>query len=173
MRVAKTDGAYFYLTDLSVQRAGGALEDSTGTPNVNVSTYYTIRNVNSGQLMDVNGWSTADGGGVVQWPSTGGANQQWTIVPVSGQLYRIVNRNSGKALDMNFSSHWRGTALQQYTYGGGNNQLWYFEPTSGGYLIRNFESRQILQVKDGSTANGAAIEQWMPLNQSNQAWTIQ
>ncbi|WP_371563252.1 RICIN domain-containing protein [Streptomyces canus] len=173
VRVAKTDGAYFYITDFSVQRADGALEDSTGTPTISPSTFYTIKNVNSSQMMDVYGWSTADGGSVVQWPSTGGANQQWTIVPVTGQLYKIVNRNSGKALEMNFSSHWKGTAAQQGTYGGGNNQLWYFEPTSGGYLIRNFESKQILQVNNASTTNGAATEQWMPLNQSNQAWTIQ
>ncbi|MFE2972577.1 RICIN domain-containing protein [Streptomyces sp. NPDC059340] len=173
VRVAKTDGAYFFIADFSVQQAGGALEDSTGTPNINASTNYTIKNVNSGQMMDVNGWSTADGASVVQWPSTGGANQQWNIVPVSGQLYKIVNKNSGKVLDINGGSHWRGTTLQQYAYSGGNNQLWYFEQTSGGYLIRNFENRQILEVSNRSTANGAAIDQWMPLNESNQAWTIQ
>jgi hypothetical protein len=173
VRVAKTDGAYFFIADFSVQQAGGALEDTTGTPNTNPSTYYTIKNVNSGQLMDVYQNSTADGASVIQWPGNGGANQQWNIVPVSGQLYRIVNRNSGKVLDIDASSHRRGTALQQYTYNGGDNQLWYFEPTSGGYVIRNFESRQILEVGGGSTANGAAISQWMPLNQSNQTWTIQ
>ncbi|MFF4728676.1 RICIN domain-containing protein [Streptomyces mirabilis] len=120
VRVAKTDGAYFFIADFSVQQAGEALEDSTGTPNINASTNYTIKNVNSGQMMDVNGWSTADGASVVQWPSTGGANQQWNIVPVSGQLYKIVNRNSGKVLDINGGSHWRGTTLQQYAYSGGN-----------------------------------------------------
>ncbi|MDN3026130.1 RICIN domain-containing protein [Streptomyces sp. S.PB5] len=82
--------AYFFFSDLGVQQAGGALEDATGTPNVNPSTYYTIKNVNSG-----------------------------------------------------------------------NNQLWYFE------------TEQVLEVSAGSTANGAAIDQWMALNQSNQAWTIQ
>ncbi|MEV6942520.1 RICIN domain-containing protein [Streptomyces sp. NPDC051172] len=173
VRVAKTDGAYFFIADFSVQQAGGALEDATGTPTINPSTNYTIKNVNSGKLMDVNGGSTADGASVIQWPSNGGANQQWTIVPVSGQLYKIVNRNSGKALDIDNSSHRTGTALQQYTYNGGNNQLWYFEPTSGGYVIRNFESRQVLEVGGGSTADGAAVSQWMPLNQTNQAWTIQ
>ncbi|WP_443053052.1 hypothetical protein [Streptomyces sp. FXJ1.172] len=30
-----------------------------------------------------------------------------------------------------------------------------------------------MEVGGGSTADGAAISQWMPLNQSNQAWTIQ
>ncbi|WP_141203071.1 RICIN domain-containing protein [Streptomyces griseorubiginosus] len=173
LRVAKTDGAYFFIGDFSVQQAGGALEDATGTPNTNSSTYYTIKNVNSGQLMDVYQASTADGGSVVQWPGNGGTNQQWNIVPVSGQLYKIVNRNSGKALDINGATHYRGTDLQQYTYNGGNNQLWYFEPTGGGYVIRNFETQQVLEVGAGSTANGAAIDQWMALNQSNQAWTIQ
>ncbi|MFD8722282.1 RICIN domain-containing protein [Streptomyces sp. NPDC059629] len=173
LRIAKTDGAYFFITDFSVQQAGGALEDATGTPNVNPSTYYTIKNVNSGQLADVYQASTADGGSVVQWPGNSGTNQQWNIVQVSGQLYKIVNRNSGKALDINGSTHYRGTNLQQYTYNGGNNQLWYFEPTSGGYLIRNFETKQVLEVGAGSTTNGAAIDQWMALNQPNQAWTIQ
>ncbi|MET7687006.1 RICIN domain-containing protein [Streptomyces sp. NPDC005483] len=173
VRVAKTDGAYFFITDFSVQRAGGALEDSTGTPNTNPSTYYSIKNVNSGLVMDVNGASTADGASVIQWPNAGSANQQWTIVPVSGQLNKIVNRNSGKVLDFGWASHWRSTALQQSTYNGSNNQLWYFEPTTGGYLIRNFESKQILEVSNSSTANGATIDQFMPLNQSNQAWTIQ
>ncbi|GAA0698529.1 hypothetical protein GCM10010193_61800 [Kitasatospora atroaurantiaca] len=173
VRVAKTDGAYFYITDFSVQQTGGAQAASTGTPNTNPSTYYTIKNVNSGQAMDVYGGSTADGTSIVQWPSSGGANQQWNIVPVSGQLFKIVSRNSGKVLDMNFSSHWRGTAVLQYSYNGGNNQLWYFEQTSGGYLIRNYESRQALEVSGASTANAAVIDQWMPLNQSHQAWTIQ
>ncbi|MFD5593156.1 RICIN domain-containing protein [Streptomyces griseorubiginosus] len=173
VRVAKTDGAYFFIADFSVQQAGGALEDATGTPNVNPSTYYTIKNVNSGQLMDVYQASTADGGSVVQWPANSGTNQQWNIVQVSGQLYKIVNRNSGKALDINGATHYRGTNLQQYAYNGGNNQLWYFEPTSGGYVIRNYETKQVLEVSAGSTANGAAIDQWMALNQSNQAWTIQ
>ncbi len=173
VRVAKTDGAYFYITDFSVQQAGGALAASTGGPNTNPSTFYTIKNVNSGQVMDDYNFSTADGATVAQWPSTGGPNQQWNIVPVSGQLFKIVNRNSGKVLDMNFASHWRGTAVLQYTYSGGNNQLWYFEPTSGGYLIRNYESRQVLEVSGGSTTNGATIDQSMPLNQSYQAWTVQ
>ncbi|NEA63385.1 RICIN domain-containing protein [Streptomyces sp. SID12488] len=173
VRVAKTDGAYFFIADFGVQQTGGAVEDAAGAPNVNPSTYYTIKNVNSGQLADVNQNSTADGASVIQWPSTGGTNQQWNIVPVSGQLYKIVNRNSGKVLDMENASHYRGTALKQYTYGGGSNQLWYFEQVSGGYVIRNFESRQALEVGNDSTANGAAIDQWMALNQPNQTWTIQ
>jgi hypothetical protein len=173
VRVAKTDGAYFFIADFSVQQAGGALEDSTAAPNVNSSTYYTLKNANSEQLADVYQASTADGASVVQWPGNGGTNQQWNIVKVSGQLYKIVNRNSGKALDIDQSSHFKGVKLEQNTYSGSNSQLWYFEPTTGGYVIRNFGSRQVLEIGGASTANGAAIDQWMSLNQPNQTWTIQ
>ncbi|MGW2377112.1 MULTISPECIES: hypothetical protein [Kitasatospora] len=39
--------------------------------------------------------------------------------------------------------------------------------------MRDFESRQILEVGNGSTTNGAAIDQFMPLNQTGQVWTVQ
>ncbi|MDH6219588.1 RICIN domain-containing protein [Streptomyces pseudovenezuelae] len=173
VRVAKTDGGYFYLGDFSVQQAGGSLESSPTTPSFNASTYYTIKNVNSGLLADVYQGSTADNASVIQWQSNSGANQQWNIVRVSGNLYKIVNRNSGKVLDLSNSSHAKGAALVQRTYNGGNNQLWYFEPTSSGYVVRNFESRQALEVPGNSTTGGTALDQWAPLNQTNQLWTIQ
>ncbi|MEV4560696.1 RICIN domain-containing protein [Kitasatospora sp. NPDC049285] len=173
VRVAKTDGQYFFITDFSVQQAGGAQAAATGAPSTNPSSFYTIKNVNSGQVLDDYNFNTADGASVNQWPSTGGNNQQWSITPVSGQLVKIVNRYSGKALEIPWNSHWRTTAADQSTYSGGNNQLWYFEPTSGGYLLRNYESRQVLEVTGASTANGATTDQSNAVNQSHQAWTIQ
>ncbi|MFJ9905832.1 RICIN domain-containing protein [Streptomyces sp. NPDC101152] len=173
VRVAKTDGGYFFIADFSVQQGDGALEDATSVPNVSPSTYYTIKNVNSGLVADVSGASTSDGASVIQWQSNTGTNQQWNIVPVTGQLYKIVNRNSGKVLDINSGSHSRGTTLEQRTWNGGNNQLWYFEPLNGGWVIRNFESKQAVEVGGGSTTAGAGIDQWMALNQTNQTWTIQ
>jgi len=40
---------------------------------------YTLANVNSGQLADVNGASTAQNATVIQWPANSGANQQWYL----------------------------------------------------------------------------------------------
>ncbi|MET8944834.1 RICIN domain-containing protein [Streptomyces sp. NPDC004542] len=173
LRVAKTDGGYFYIGDFSVQEAGGALEDAVATPSFDPSTYYTLKNVGSGLLAEVYNNSTADGGTVDQWAANSGTNQQWNIVKVSGDLYKIVNRNSGKVLDDYNLSHSRGNALVQWTYSGGNNQLWYFETAPTGYVIRNYESKQAMEVYNNSTSNGAVIDQWMSLNQANQQWTVQ
>lgn len=173
VRVAKTDGSYFYIDDFSVQQAATALENSGTAPSFNPSTNYTIKNVNSGLLADVYQAATTDDAAVIQWQGNSGTNQQWNIVRVSGNLYKIVNRNSGKVLDVRNGSHGKGAAAVQYTYNGGNNQLWYFESADSGYVIRNFETKQALEVSGGATTNGAALDQWTPLNQTNQLWTIQ
>ncbi|MEU6261300.1 RICIN domain-containing protein [Streptomyces sp. NPDC047043] len=173
IRVAKTDGGYFFIGDLSVQRADGALDGSAATPAFDPSTNYTIKNVNSGLLAEVYNSSTADGGTVDQWAGNSGTNQQWNIVRVSGNLFKIVNHNSGKVLDVYFKSHNKGASLVQWTYNAGNNQLWYFEPSGNGYVIRNFETKQAIEVYNNSTSNGAGLDQWMALNQTNQLWTIQ
>ena len=39
----------------------------------------SIVNKNSGMLLDVSGSSTTAGAKIIQWTSTGGANQQWVL----------------------------------------------------------------------------------------------
>ncbi len=45
--------------------------------------YYTLVNLNSQQLADVQYASTNDGAPVIQWPGNGNYNQEWQLVPVS------------------------------------------------------------------------------------------
>jgi hypothetical protein len=55
---------------------------------------YTVSTPSDGMLADVSGASTTAGASVIQWPSNGGPNQHWTLVPVpdANQSYRIENR---------------------------------------------------------------------------------
>jgi alpha-L-fucosidase len=41
---------------------------------------HRLVNVRTGWCVDVSGASTVDGAKVVQWPGTGGANEDWRIV---------------------------------------------------------------------------------------------
>jgi endoglucanase len=41
---------------------------------------YKVINRNSGFALDVNGASTANGAGIIQWNTNTGTNQQWQIV---------------------------------------------------------------------------------------------
>ena len=42
--------------------------------------YYKLINRNSSQSVDVNGGSTANGAGIIQWYWNAGQNQQWQVV---------------------------------------------------------------------------------------------
>jgi len=172
IRVAKTDGQYFYLAELSIQAGNGSIP-AASTPSFNPTQYYTLTSVNSGKVLDVYNNSTADGGTVDQWTANSGANQQWQIQNVSGNLYKIVNRNSGKALDLYNLSHNTGAAIDQWTWNGGNNQLWTFTAQpDGSWVVKSLESGQVLDVAGASTTDGAAIDQWTPISQTNQEWNI-
>ncbi|MEO7018071.1 MAG: RICIN domain-containing protein [Leifsonia sp.] len=44
---------------------------------------YAIESRLDGEVLNVNGNSTSDGGAIVQWPSTTAGNQQWSLTPVN------------------------------------------------------------------------------------------
>ncbi|MBA2392350.1 MAG: RICIN domain-containing protein [Ktedonobacteraceae bacterium] len=101
-------------------------------PNVTYSNatsgYYEIVNSNSGQLLDVSNGSTTVGASVIQWTNTGGTNQQWSLVAVSGGAYEIVNRHSGQLMDVSSGSTTAGASVIQWTNNGGTNQQWSLVP---------------------------------------------
>lgn len=93
--------------------------------------YYHIRNVASGDMLDVSGSSTSDGTNVIQWPNNDGWNQQWQLIPVldahsTGDAWKIKNRNSGKLLEISGQSTSDGGQAIQWEDNGGYNQQWYF-----------------------------------------------
>lgn len=144
-----------------------------GTDAFYTGAYYRFLNVNSGQALDVNGGSTANGAGIIQWPQNGGNNQQWVIANNGGGYYKITNRNSTQSLDVNMSSTANGAGIIQWPWNGGNNQQWQLTSTSDGiYKVINRNSGLALDVNGASTTNGAGIIQWPYSGATNQQWQI-
>ncbi|MEV6210690.1 alpha-L-fucosidase [Kitasatospora sp. NPDC051914] len=135
----------------------------------------TFRLVNrkSGKVMDVSDASTADGAVVIQWPWTGGTNQQWKLLPNSDGSYRLSNVKSGKVLDSPGSSA-QGANLDQWTADTGDNQSWQLVPsaTSGYYRLVNVRNGWCADVSGASTADGANVVQWPITGGANQDWQI-
>jgi hypothetical protein len=144
-----------------------------GTDTFYTGAYYRFLNVNSGQALDVNGGSTANGAGIIQWPQNGGNNQQWVIAANGGGYYKVTNRNSGQSLDVNMSSTANGAGIIQWPWNGGNNQQWQLTATSDGiYKVINRNSGLALDVNGASSTNGAGIIQWPYSGATNQQWQI-
>ncbi|MGC0342417.1 glycosyl hydrolase family 95 catalytic domain-containing protein [Streptomyces sp. SLBN-8D4] len=133
---------------------------------------FKLVNRKSGKVMDVSGSSASDGGPVIQYTWSGGANQQWKLLPDHDGSFRLSNVNSGKVLDVPGSSTSNGTALDQSSDANGTHQWWKLVPaaTSGYYRLVNIKSGLCADVQSGSTADGAKIIQWPANGGSNQEW---
>jgi alpha-galactosidase len=153
---------------------GGGNPTPTPTPSGGggSGSYYKILNRNSGLALDISGASTANGGMAIQWPYSGGANQQWQEVSVNGG-YKLVNRNSGLLLDDPGGSKTNATQLDQWNDTNGSNQWWNLVSAGNGYYyIVNQSSGLYADVNGDSTANGATVIQWPSDGGTNQQWQI-
>jgi hypothetical protein len=135
-------------------------------------TYYRLINRNSGKVAEVSAFSTANGGNVQQWTSTGTSSQQWSFVSVGGGYYNVINRNSGKCLDVNGVSTADGANVQQWTCGSGTNQRWQLVAVGSYYELKAQHSGKALDVVGKGTADGVNIDQWTWNSGNNQQWQI-
>ena len=137
-----------------------------GAPRFNVTSAATNK------LVDVWGASQRAGAAVIQWPATGGPNQQWRFEPLGNDVYRIVAVHSGHVLDVFGASKAAGADVIQWPWNGGANQQWRLVPLNGGLVqIASVNSGMVLDVYGASTADGAKLIQWPWHGGANQQWS--
>ncbi|PWI12868.1 carbohydrate-binding protein [Streptomyces sp. Act143] len=148
-------------------------EDSQAA-TVDGDAYYRLVSVRSGKVLDVNGFSTADGTRIQQWTDQSTANQQWRLKPAGGGYYELVNRNSGKVLGIAGDSTAKGAVAEQQTDSSATSQEWRIEKVSGSdaVTLTSRKSGQVLDVSGGSTAEGAAVVQYPGHGGVNQQWKL-
>ena len=78
------------------------------------------------RCVDVYGANPSDGGQLVLFDCIGAANQQWDLVPISGQppYEALIARHSGKCMDVPGASIANGVQLIQWSCHWGGNQQW-------------------------------------------------
>jgi hypothetical protein len=158
-----------------------SLDTSAGTWSASASLppsgTRVLTNQNSGMAMDVAGASKTAGALVIQWPANGGANQEWTLQPVSGNVFTVHNANSGLCLDVPGSSATEGVQLDQGTCNGRAGQEWAFEAvgsyqsaSDADFVLASMNSGMTAEVKGNSTASHAQVDQWPSNGGANQVW---
>lgn len=91
-------------------------------------SYYTISSLHNGLNMDLLNWSLDEGGGVIIYDVSNGANQQWFLEYAGDGWFFIRSRHSALCLEVPSGNRNNGTALRQAEKTGENNQLWRFQP---------------------------------------------
>ncbi|MEU4292768.1 RICIN domain-containing protein [Kribbella sp. NPDC026596] len=141
---------------------------------VDGSAYYQLVSVRSSKVLDVNGFSTADGARIQQWTDQHTANQQWKLRSTGNGYYELANRNSGKVLGIAGSSTAHAAATEQQTDSSSTAQEWKISEVSGSDAVTftNRKSGQLLDVSGNSTAQGAAVIQFPATGGPNQQWKL-
>ncbi|CAN5340959.1 hypothetical protein BH11ACT4_BH11ACT4_24540 [soil metagenome] len=155
----------------NVSAASGAV--SVTTPAAPMSgqpvagRWYQVINSGSGKCVDANNSGTSNGTIVLQWSCGTSANQNWQFLGTSGGYYQVVPRHAqwiGWDVDIDAANSAGGTAdgtpVHLWSYGAGANQQWQAVDLGGGtyhFVVKS--TGKCLAVKDGSTADGATLEQ--------------
>jgi len=157
----------------SLDTSAGTWTADSGIPAEGV---HTLKNLNSSLLMDVSSGSTANGAKIIQWPSTGGTNQQWTLTRVADNIYTLKSVKSGLCLDVPNRSTDTGVQLEQWTCNGGTNQQWFLDLvgsyTGSTYMLAGVGSDLEIGVANASTTSPAAVQQETGTGATSQQWSL-
>ena len=136
-------------------------------------TYVVSTRLKDGMLLDVAGGSKKDGGNVLIYTATGGANQKWRVTHDSKGYVTLANVNSGKVLDVAGGSAKDGANALQYSSNGGRNQKWVAIRSGSSYrLVSAMSQSLVLDVAGWSTKNGTNVDVWTSTGGANQQWSF-
>lgn len=120
---------------------------------------------------DVMGGSTASGALIRQWTCNGTVSQDFTIVPIGGNLVNIKTF-SGLCADVQGGNTADGTLIRQWTCNGTVSQQFTIVPTGDGHsTIRTFPGK-CWDVRGASSADGTLITQWTCNNTVAQVFLV-
>lgn len=127
---------------------------------------YVIRNVATGNAMDVANSSTNPGEVVTQRPVSGARSQQWLLDYAAA--FRLMNNNSGYCAESYSEGVHPGTPFVQNHCGEGNHSQWSLHPVGGGrYALLHNKSGLALTPRGASPEpleiqpyTGATNQQW-------------
>lgn len=135
---------------------------------------YSLFSRKSGKVLDVRGYSRADGADVQLFKYYGTRNQKW-ILAAEGEYVRVVSLNSGKCLDAGPAPLRENRNIRQYSCRTGGRQLWKLKKNPRGekiFTIISKKSGKALDVSGNSRADGANIEMFRFHGRDNQLWTL-
>ena len=146
------------------------------------NTHFYIKNVNSGQYLDLAYGEDKNNSNILQWKYNGKKNQRWKFVKVGsiddGYLYKIVSvaSSSGRVIDVSKGGSSNNLNIALYQYKGSNNQIFALKRTvNGAYKILSKCSgyKSGLTVKSKSCTEGANVIQYQYNGTHNDEWYLE
>lgn len=145
---------------------------------VDENGFATLRSVNSGKVLDVDGGNLVPGTRVQQWTSEDNNNQKWAFQANVDGSWTVISKSNGLALDVEGAWASEGARVDTYTPNGTLAQRWHLVPAervleNGLYTFASsLSSGLVVDVKDASTAEGASVQVWSRNNSPAQKFQL-
>ncbi|MEU5598844.1 RICIN domain-containing protein [Streptomyces sp. NPDC020298] len=162
-----------------VQAADNGTADHNWQFLLQSNGYYRILNTFSGKYLAVPSGSLSSGTGEIQWTSTSGAEQDWSVEPAPDGGYTITNRRSNLALTMATDANGQTATNEEVTQApltSAANQRWNLlqtaapDFTTGQYAMANVNSGNYAEVV--GSVSGTQADQYRNVNHPDQYWTF-
>ena len=138
---------------------------------------YTITNINSGKLLDVQNGGTQNGANVWQYEENGTDSQKWKIVKNSNGSYSIISKHNGLYLDIKDGNISNGGNVQVYEENYSVAQQFKLIKLDskeekvledGTYRIAMYNNPNVgIDIDAGSKENGANVLLWEWYEENN------
>lgn len=147
-----------------------------GDPQLDPDAFYTLKNTNSGMMMEIKDGKTEQGANIQQYNANGLSNQVWKLSPFSGGTYHYVRSAADPNYVLKAISGENGGNIELVPYAG-NDSMMLFQFTrigDGSYYITTRSSRDtcFVEVDAASKNAGANIQQWSCTYNPCQNWQL-
>ena len=132
--------------------------------------YYTITNVNSGKVLDVQNGGMSNGTNVWQYEENGTNSQKWQIIKNKNGSYSLVSKLNGLYLDIQNGNIAAGGNVQIYEDNDSTAQQFSLiklddqieKPVETGFfeIASVIDRNKIFDVTDGSTEENVPVQLW-------------
>ena len=136
---------------------------------------YTIASSkDEGQVFDIAGGSTTNGGNLQLYRSNKSLAQLFSITHIRNNYYKIVNLKSGLSLDVAGAKAEKGTNVQQWRWNGSAAQTWRLKQTAAGYyeFYSTVGTNFVLDCTGGKTVNYTNIQIWKRNGSASQQFKL-
>lgn len=141
--------------------------------------YYQVICAASNKALDVKDGNLVPGASVQQWTaSKGNDNQLFSVRPKGDGSYLVVSKSTGLAIGLADGSIFSGSGLRLYSPDWSSGQTWKVDAVEylipeGVYTISSaLSTSKVLDVKSGSTANGANVQIYASNGTLAQKWQV-
>lgn len=145
---------------------------AASTPVKTDGTYYVIKNVGGGKVLNVSNNGSSNNTNVNLWENDYTSGVHWAVTKSGSNYVFYPQCATSKALNIYGDTAKSGSNICLWSKTGHSTQGWTLEAVSGGYLIRSTYNKNLVLTASGSKNGSNVCVQTYRKGNKYQIWTF-